>query len=43
MQTQEVAKAYGAVCTPDFYLFKKVHPFAWHILSMEGYLTYEFG
>jgi len=28
MQTQEVAKAYGAVCTPDFYLFKKVHPFA---------------
>lgn len=23
MQTQEVAKAYGAVCTPDFYLFKK--------------------
>ncbi len=38
MQTQEVAKAYGAVCTPDFYLFKKVHPFAWHVLSMEGYL-----
>jgi peroxiredoxin len=27
-ETQEVAKAYGAVCTPDFYLFKKVHPFA---------------
>jgi len=23
MQTQEVAKAYGAVWTPDFYLFKK--------------------
>ncbi|KAH8946271.1 hypothetical protein BDL97_12G085600 [Sphagnum fallax] len=22
-ETQEVAKAYGAVCTPDFYLFKK--------------------
>jgi hypothetical protein len=38
MQTQEVAKAYGAVCTPDFYLFKKEYPFAWHVLSTEGYL-----
>jgi hypothetical protein len=24
VQTQQVAKAYGALCTPDFYLFKKV-------------------
>ncbi|CAK9237786.1 unnamed protein product, partial [Sphagnum troendelagicum] len=23
-ETQQVAKAYGALCTPDFYLFKKV-------------------
>ncbi|XP_024526961.1 uncharacterized protein LOC9652272 [Selaginella moellendorffii] len=23
-ETQEVAKAYGAVCTPEFFLFKKV-------------------
>lgn len=25
LQTQEVAKAYGAVCTPDFYLYRKVY------------------
>lgn len=24
-QTQEVAKAFGAACTPDFFLFKKVN------------------
>lgn len=24
LQSQEVAKAFGAVCTPEFYLFKKV-------------------
>ena len=25
LQTQEVAKAYGAVCTPEFFLYKKVY------------------
>ena len=25
IQSQEVAKAYGAVCTPDIFLFKKVY------------------
>nr|XP_024362523.1 uncharacterized protein LOC112275946 isoform X1 [Physcomitrium patens] len=24
-ETQEVAKAYGAVCTPDFYLYRKMY------------------
>lgn len=24
VQTQEIARAFGAVCTPDFYLYKKV-------------------
>lgn len=24
LQTQEVAKDFGAVCTPEFFLFKKV-------------------
>ncbi|KAL9997695.1 putative Thioredoxin-like superfamily [Helianthus debilis subsp. tardiflorus] len=26
--SQDVARAYGAVCTPEFYLFKKVHSLA---------------
>ena len=26
IQSQEVAKAFGAVCTPEFFLFKKVTP-----------------
>ncbi|MFS8030036.1 hypothetical protein Hanom_Chr17g01529391 [Helianthus anomalus] len=25
---QDVERAYGAVCAPDFYLFKKVHSLA---------------
>lgn len=35
LQTQEVAKAFGAVCTPEFYLYKKVICFAisWHEFS----------
>lgn len=30
LQSQEVAQAFGAVCTPDFFLFKKVMLFISH-------------
>lgn len=29
-QSQEVPKAYGAMCTPDFYLFDKDHALVYH-------------
>lgn len=29
-ETQEVAKAYGATCTPDPFLFDQHHRLAWH-------------
>jgi len=41
IQSQEVAKAFGAVCTPEFFLFKKVTPLSVHplkIASSAGYL-----
>ena len=41
IQSQEVAKAFGAVCTPEFFLFKKVIPLSVHplkIASSAGYL-----